>query len=196
MLDVIMPFVAYLAVSAFGAAAVWALTAAGLAAAISAGINTVRQRGLDSAGCLVLLEIAVSILVIVFVRDPRLMLARPSFYTGAAAVYLAYSAIFSIPVSYPGSRVMAAAGGPARIAAYERAWAESREFRATHRWVTLGIGVALAVDSVLRVVIVFHAPIERSAWLSNVPHVAAVALAIVTSALAGRRFGRIVDSFL
>lgn len=196
LLDIVTPFLAYFAVAAFGAGAIWALTAAGLAAAISAAVNTLRQRGLDAVGVLVLLEIIASLLIVLFVHDPRLMLVRPSFYTAVAAVYLMYSAVFAVPVSYPGSRAMAAAGGPARIAAYERAWERSAEFRATHRFVTFGFGVGLALDSLLRVLIVYRFPIERSAWLSNVPHVTAVVLMIAVSALAGRRFKRLVDQQL
>lgn len=90
---------------------------------------------------------------------------------------------------------MAARGGPARLAAYERAWRESREFRRTHTGLTLGFGLGLALDSLLRALIVYRYPVERSAWLSNVPHTAAMLLMIASSALAGRRFSRIVDAF-
>jgi hypothetical protein len=192
--DVIAPFACYLVVHALGAGAFWALAVAGLLAGASTAVNTVRRRGLDAVGVLVVLEIAVSIALLVFVRDERLLLVRPSFYTAVAAVYLAFSAWAGRPLSYAGSRPMAASGGPARLAAYERAWERSPEFRRAHRLVTLGIAFALAVDSVLRAVVVYRFPVERSAWLSNVPHVAAIALVAVVSALAGRRFGRIVDA--
>jgi hypothetical protein len=60
--------------------------------------------------------------------------------------------------------------------------------------VTFGFGLALVADSVLRVVIVYCYPVERSAWLSNVPHVVAIILIIAASALAGRTFKRLVES--
>jgi hypothetical protein len=59
--------------------------------------------------------------------------------------------------------------------------------------VTLGFGLALLVDSVLRVLVVYRLPLERAAWLSNVPHVTAMVLMIAVSALAGRKFKRLVD---
>ena len=59
--------------------------------------------------------------------------------------------------------------------------------------VTLGFGLALLVDSVLRVLVVYRLPPERAAWLSNVPHVTAMVLMIAVSALAGRKFKRLVD---
>jgi hypothetical protein len=193
--DIVGPFAAYLVVHAFGAGGIWALTIAGLVSASSTLVNTIRKRGIDSVGMLVLLEILASLVIILFIRDPRLMLIRPSVYTAVASVYLIYSALFSQPLTYAGSRHMAAQGGPARLAAFERTWEQSPEFRRTHRFVTFGFGVGLAIDSILRVVIVYHAPIDRSAWLSNVPHLTAIVLFIAISALAGRRFSRLVDQF-
>ena len=85
VVDVVGPFVAYAVVHWLGAPAFWALTAGGLVAGTSTAINTVRRRGLDSVGMLVLLEILVSLVLLVVVHDERLMLIRPSFYTLVAA---------------------------------------------------------------------------------------------------------------
>jgi hypothetical protein len=193
LMDVVGPFIAYAISHAFGKTGVWAMTAAAVAAGLSTAINTFRRRGIDRIGLLVLLEIVAALAIMVFVRDPRLMLIRPSIYTAIAAVYLIISGIVGRPLTYAGSRVMVARGGPARIAAFERTWEKSSAFRRTHVAVTIAFGICLAVDSVLRVIIVYHFPIDRSAWLSNVPHTTAIVLMIVTSALAGRRFSRLVD---
>ncbi len=191
--DVAGPFVAYFLVKILGAPAVWAMTIAGVVAGLSAGINTLRRGKLDAVGALVLAEITVSLLLMIFVRDQRLMLIRPSFYTAMAAVFLVSSAFVGHPLTFTGSRQMAAAGGPARLAAFERTWEKSAEFRQTHRRLSFCFGVALALDSILRIVIVYRAPLERSAWLSNVPHVTAIVLMVICSAIAGRKFGRLVD---
>ena len=191
--DIAGPFAAYFLVKAFGVSVTWAMTIAGIVAGLSAIANTIRRGKIDAVGMLVLLEIVVSLLILIFVRDQRLMLIRPSFYTALAAVFLVSSAFGPQPLTFVGSRQMAASGGPARLTAFERTWDKSPEFRITHRRLTFGFGVALAVDSVLRVVIVYQAPLERSSWLSNVPHVAAISLMIAISALAGKKFSRLVD---
>ena len=67
--DVVGPFVAYAIVHWAGAPAFWALTAGGLVAGTSTVINTVRRRGLDSVGMLVLLEILASLVLLVIVQD-------------------------------------------------------------------------------------------------------------------------------
>jgi hypothetical protein len=194
--DVVGPFVAYAIVHWAGAPAFWALTAGGLVAGTSTAINTVRRGGLDSVGVLVLLEILVSIALLVFIRDERLVLIRPSFYTLVAAVYLLYTAAAGKPLTFEAARPIATKGDPARNASYDQAWATSAEFRRTHTMVTTGFGVALIADSILRVVIVYTTPADRSMWLSNVPHAVAMVLFLVVSAMAGRRFKRLAESAL
>jgi hypothetical protein len=191
--DILGPVIAYAVAHAFGAPGFWAMTAAGVIAALSAAVNSIRKKGLDTVGLLVLTEIATGIAIMLFLRDSRLLLIRPSFYTGVAAIFLIASAYSGRPLTYAGARTMAARGGQARLAAYERTWRSSGEFRRTHFWVTLGFGLCLAVDSVLRVLIVYESPLERATWLSNVPHMTALILLFITSALAGRRFSRLVD---
>jgi hypothetical protein len=194
--DIVAPFLGYLIVHWFGARVVWALTAGGLIAGASTAVNTVRRKGLDRVGALVILEIAASIMMLLLLEDPRLLLVRPSFYTGIAAAYLIFTVFVGRPISFDGSKPMATQGDPVKLAALEKVWEQSAEFRLTHKIVTAGFGVALAVDSVLRVVIVYRFPVERSVWLSNVPHLTAMVLIIVTSALAGRRFKRIAEQTL
>jgi hypothetical protein len=194
VVDVVAPFAAYVVMRAFGTGAMWALSIAGILAGATTLVNSVRRRALDALGALVLLELLVSVVLLAVMRDTKLLLIRPSFYTGIAAVYLLVSAGSESPVSYVGARPIAARGGSERLAAYERAWERSSEFRHTHRMVTAGFGVALALDSVLRVLIVYRTPLDRAVWLSNVPHAVAIALMVACSALAGRRFRRLVDS--
>jgi hypothetical protein len=193
VLDLVLPFVSYGLVVAFGNGVVWAMTAAGAASCVSTLINTINRKGLDPLGLLVMLELVAAIGILLFVRDARLLLVRPSIYTGIGAVYLMASAVIGRPLSFVGSRPMVAKGGPARLAAHARAWERSPAFRRSHKRVTVGFGVCLAVDSLARVLIVYTSDIERSAWLSKLPHAGAVLLMIGVSALAGRRWSSYVD---
>ena len=109
-------------------------------------------------------------------------------------MYLIYTVFVGRPLSYDGARPMATKGDPVRLEWYEKVWDQSAEFRQTHKMVTFGFGIAFMVDSILRIIIVYRLPIERSAWLSNVPHVATMLLIVALSAMAGRRFHRIGES--
>jgi hypothetical protein len=193
VLDIAGPFIGYFVAHTFGATGIWAMTAAGTIAALGTLINSVRRKGIDAVGLLVLAEIATAIVLTVYMRDSRLLLIRPSIYTAVASVFLIASAFSGRPLTFAGARTFAARGGEARLAAYDRTWHSSAEFRRTHFWVTFGFGLCLAVDSVLRVIIVYGTPVERAAWLSNVPHVTALVLFLIASALAGRRFSRLVE---
>lgn len=189
--DVAGPFIGYAVAHTLGATGFWAMSVAGLIAALGTAINSIRRKGIDAVGLLVLVEIAIMIVLTIY--HSGLTLIRPSIYTAVASGFLIVSAFAGRPLSYAGARVMAARGGEARLAAYDRMWHSSAEFRRTHFWVTLSIGVYLGVDSVLRVIIVLSTSVERAVWLSNVPHVTALFLCFITSALAGRRFSRLVD---
>jgi hypothetical protein len=195
LFDIVAPFAAYFIVGKFGAPAFWGLALGGVIAGTSTAINSIKRKKLDTIGILVIVELFASIIFLLVLRDPRLLLIRPSFYTGIASIYLAATAFAGRPLSYDGAKPMAAKDGPERLAAYERAWAESAEFRQTHNFVTWGFALALLVDSILRIVVVYKFPLNRAMWVSNIPHVAAIILIIASSALAGRRFSRIVDQF-
>ena len=193
VLDIAGPLIGYAVAHTFGASGSWAMTVAGIIAAGSTAINSIRRKGLDTLGLLVLAEIVTAIALMVFVRDSRLLLIRPSIYTAVVSVFMIASAFSGQPLTYAGARIMAARKGEARLAAFERTWQSSIEFRRTHFWVTLGFGLCFAVDSALRVIIVYSVPPERAMWLSNVPHVTALILFFISSALAGRRFSRLVE---
>src|SRR5262249_48650540 len=100
VLDVFGPFIAYLLAHAFGARGAWAMFAAGVAAGLSTLINTIRRRGIDRVGLLVVLELAAAIVLKVFVHDERMMLIRPSIYTAIASVYLIISGLAGRPLTY------------------------------------------------------------------------------------------------
>jgi hypothetical protein len=192
--DIVAPFLAYFVAQQLGARAILALTVGGLIAAASTAVNTIRRKGLDRIGTLVILEIAISIAMLLLMQNAKFLLIRPSFYTAVAAVYLLYTVFVGRPLSYEGARPMATQGDPARMEAYDKMWDQSAEFRRTHKMVTFGFGLAFMADSILRIIIVYRLPIDRSAWLSNVPHAATILLIVAVSAMTGRRLRRIGKS--
>jgi hypothetical protein len=196
VMDIVSPFITYALALAFGVGLVWAMTAAGVVAALSTLFNTLRKRAVDAVGLLVMVELIAALALALFVQSPRLLLVRPSIYTAIASAYALGSVVIGRPVSYAGSRPMVARGGAARLAAYARAWKSSGAFRRSHQLVTFAFGICLAIDSGLRVFIVYTCDIERSAWLSKLPHLGATLIMIGVSALAGRRFSRLVNEHM
>ena len=191
--DIFGPLAAYWLTRKLGIPVFWGLTLGGIIALISTAVNSIRHRRIDAVGILVLLEFAASIILLFYLNDPRLLLIRPSIYTGIAAIYLMVNAFSSQPVSFQGSRAIATGGDPIRTAAFEQAWKDLPQFRRAHKMLTFGWGIASMVDSILRVVIVYRFPVDRAAWLSNIPHTAAIVIMLGVSALFGRWAGTLVD---
>jgi hypothetical protein len=191
--DILGPLVAYWLTHWLGIPVFWGLALGGVIAIGSTVFNSIRRNRVDALGVLVLLEIAASIALLFYGSDARLLLIRPSFYTGIAAIYLMVSAFTAKPLSFEASKPMATKGNPARIAAWEKAWKELPQFRLAHKRLTFGWGLAAMADAVLRVVVVYRFPPDRAAWLSNLPHAAAIMIMLGVSVIFGRWAGGLVD---
>jgi hypothetical protein len=191
--DIFGPLVAYWATTKLGIPMLWGLALGVGIAVVSTGINTVQRGQLDAVGVLVLVEMSASIGLLFWLHSPPMLLIRPSFYSGIAAVWLMTSAFTAKPLTLEGSKPFATKGDPVRTAAWEQASRELPQFRTAHRMLTFGFGLASLADAVLRVVVIYRYPIDRAAWLSNLPHLAAIGILIVCGALFGRWAGPLVD---
>lgn len=192
-LDVFGPLVAWWVTRKLGLPMVWGLSVGFGIALVSAAVNTIRRRKMDAVGGLVLLELIASIGLLFWFQSPRMLLVRPSFYSGIAAFYLLGNAFTSRPLSLEGSKLMATKGDAMRTAAWERAWQQVPRFRLGHRLVTFGTGVALLTDAVLRVVVVDRFSLDRAVWLAHLEHLASGAILLAAWAMFGRWAGPLVD---
>jgi hypothetical protein len=177
-----------------GISMLWGLSLSLGFTVLSAAVNTFRQRKMDAVGALVLLEIIVSIALVFWLHSPRMILIRASFYSAIAAFYLMANAFTAQPLSLEGSKPMATKGDALRTAAWERAWQQLPQFRLAHRLLTFGTGVAALTDAALRVLVVYRFPLDRAAWLANVPHITAWVVLIVIWAIFGRWAGPLIDN--
>lgn len=192
--DIVLPMVLYFVLHRLGFSDLAAL-AAGIAVALIATIaNTVRRGKIDRVGIIVLLEIALSIALLFLLKDRRLILAKPSFYSALAGLYLIATSFRGRPLTYEPVRSIGSDSDPVRAQAFDAAWAESPQFRAALRTSAVGWGLAFLADAILRVVIIYETPLDRAMWLSNVPHFAAILVLVGFSAAMGRVTKRLVDA--
>jgi hypothetical protein len=192
--DVVVPMALYYVLHRFGISDAFALGASAASALIVTIVNTIRRKKLDAIGILVIIEIVLSIALFLWLKDRRLILAKPSFYSGVAAIYLIVMAFRPKPMNYDAIRNVGSDGDPRRAAAFDAAFEESPKFRAALRTAEVGWGLSFLADSILRVVIIFTTTPDRAVWLSNIPHIAAIAILIAFSAAMGRINGRMVDA--
>jgi intracellular septation protein A len=194
LLDLVIPTAGYFLLHWAGLSDVWALTIAGAATAVNALVTTIRRGRLDALGLLVVAEIAVSVALAAITQDPRLILARPAVYLAVAGVVNLVSGVAGRPLSYTAATPMATKGDPERAVAYERAWHHSPELRAIHRQLTAGIGLALLVYAVLRVLIVYSFSTGTAVLGQEVPGLLLIALVVVLIRRRVPRLRRIVDA--
>ena len=192
--DVVVPMALYYVLHRFGISDGLALGASAAIALVVTIVNTIRRKKLDAIGILVIIEIVMSIALFLWLKDRRLILAKPSFYSGVAAIYLIVMAFRPKPMNYETIRNLGSDGDPRRAAAIDAAWQENPKFRTAVRTAEVGWGLAFLADSILRVVIIFNTEPDRAVWLSNIPHIAAIAIIIGFSAVMGRINGRLVDA--
>jgi hypothetical protein len=172
LLDLVVPIVVYFVLRALGVDQFWALTVAGIGTGVYALFNTIRHRKLDFIGILVLLEVALSAALLFTTDDPRVVAIKPAVYTALAGLYFLLTCVVGKPVVYVAAAPIASGGDPVRAEAYARAWDESATFRLRERLMTLAFGVALLIESVLRVWIVYQwspEKLDESFVISQLP---------------------------
>jgi hypothetical protein len=194
LLDLVIPTAGYFLLHWAGLPDVWALTIAGAATGVNALVTTIRRGRLDALGLLVMAEIGVSIALVAVTADPRLILARPAVYLAVAGVVNLISCFAGRPLSYTASTPMATKGDPQRAVAYERAWHHSPQLRAIHRQLTAGIGLAMIVYAILRVVIVYSFSTGTAVLGQELPGLVLLALVVALIRRRVPRLRRIVDA--
>jgi hypothetical protein len=136
-----------------------------------------RSRGrtghrIDGFAVLVLIEVALSVVLTSISGDARFVLARSSFYVAVGGAVILATTWSERPVMRVALAPVAAKGDPARAAAFERAWRNSRRFRMLYRAMTAGLGGVLLADAVLRVVVIYSYPsgaVLQSSLTSQLP---------------------------
>ncbi len=138
--DVVVPMALYYVLHRFGISDAVALAASAAIALVVTIINTIRRKKIDAVGILVIIEIVLSIVLFLLLKDRRLILAKPSFYSGCAAIYLIVMAFRPKPMNYDVIRNVGSDGDPRRAAAFGRRIRRIPEIphRSAHRRSRLG----------------------------------------------------------
>jgi len=116
-----------------------------------------RRRELDPVAILVLLGIATSIAALFLGGDPRMLLVRESFITGAFGVTCLISLLFPRPIMFYFGRYFMTGGDLERRKAYDERWGNPIARRA-HRLITTVWGLVYVGEFVIRVALVYSLP--------------------------------------
>jgi hypothetical protein len=164
VLDVVCPYLTYQYLQHYHpeVSQSLALVLSGVFPVLANLISIARSRSLDIIGVMVLLGIIVGAVSVVVGGNPRLVLVRESFVTGALAIVCLVS-LFATPrllLFYIG-RDFSTGHDPARIAEFNALWYLPDAPRA-FRVMTAAWGVGWIVEVALKVLIVFNLSIPQA----------------------------------
>jgi hypothetical protein len=123
---------------------------------LKSGYHFTRHREIDPVAVLVLLGIATSVLALVVGGDPRLLLIRESFFTGAFGFVCLISLTFPRPIMFYFGRYFLAGRDPLKRATFDARW-QNPHVRYAHRLVTVVWGLLYTGEFVGRTILVYRA---------------------------------------
>lgn len=139
----------YLLLPHFGKGSIWPILGASLVPVISNVYNFIRRRVFDVVGLIILIGLLAGVVPALFGGNQRLLLVRESFVTGALGVVLIISAVRHRPIAFYVIREFLTANETLPEHRFDTLWA-SQYFRRTTRAMTLGWGILLLGEFVLR----------------------------------------------
>jgi hypothetical protein len=135
------------------------LSLAAVVPLLASVVELARSQRLNIIGIITLLGIAVSLIGIALGGDPKILLIRESFITGALGIACFVSLLLPRPLMFYFALEFAAGGDPARIAAMNAQYEHMARVRRVHRRITIVWGVAFTGELALRVIMVFTLPV-------------------------------------
>src|ERR1700681_4043420 len=166
VVDGLLPFMTYVLLTSY-VPHVSQVIALGLSATfptVYGLVTIVRRRHLDIIGALVLVGIVVSILATLVGGDPKLLLIRESFITGALGMVCLTSLVLPRPLMFYIGRQFTVGEDPAKIAEFNTLWQYPRA-RHTFRVMTIVWALGWMGEFALRVLMV---------WKLSIPEVLAM----------------------
>lgn len=182
VLDVLLPFAAYLVLLGLGVHEAAALASAGGVALLRAIVIWVREREVGALSILLVVRFSLGVVAALLTGDARFVLAKDSVITASVGVAILVSLVLAKPLIYYIRRSLSP-----RRRAFDRQWERSGEFRALNRRMTWVWGVGLVAESTLRILVVYTLPIEVAALLSQAMAAFAIILLVAWTQWYGRR---------
>jgi hypothetical protein len=119
--------------------------------------DLMHHKGINPVSLLVLLGIATSIIALFIGGDPRILLIRESFFTGAFGIACLASLIFPRPMMFYFGRYFMAGNDPEKRKVFNSRW-QNPLIRRGHRLITTVWGLVYVGEFILRVILVYALP--------------------------------------
>lgn len=179
---VLLPVGVYLLLTASGARDVIALTGSAAASVVLLGIGWLRTRTLNALGVLVLIRFSLSLLLLGFTSDARLLLVKDATLTCLTGLAILASLMLEKSFILRDQRDLA----PDKDA-FDHQLLTNRPLGRAYRRSTLLWGVGLTAEPFLEIVIVYSATLTTAVILCNgIGTILILSLIIITQLSVGR----------
>ncbi|WP_237555098.1 MULTISPECIES: septation protein IspZ [unclassified Streptomyces] len=169
LFELVLPLGSYYGLRAAGAGQWLALVAGGLLVLPWIAYGIVRQRRVETMAVFTLSLVVVGGLLSMITGDPRVLLLRDSWLTGAIGLWVLGSLFTRRPFMMTASRgIVIAKVGEAGLVAWEARWDAEPTFRHHLRLLTAVWGGGILFDAVLRVALVYSIPVDAFPLTSTV----------------------------
>jgi hypothetical protein len=173
LIDVGLPIIAYYALHALGATDWVALLAASGVAALRLLYGVLIRREINQFAVVMLLIYGIGLVLALTTGDPRVLLLKSSFVTGAVAlVFLGTAAFGRKPLTLSAQQSFM----PAKAAEFEEEYNTIPEARRAYKLVSYVWGLGLLAEAIIRIPIVYLLPIDIGYGLSEALFVLAFVL--------------------
>jgi hypothetical protein len=162
VIDGLLPFLTYILLTSYvpRLSQVIALSLSATFPTVNGLVTIVRRRHLDIIGAVVLVGIAVSIVAALVSGDPKLLLIRESFVTGALGMVCLTSLMWPRPLMFYIGRQFSVGEDPAKIAEFNALWQYPRA-RHTFRVMTVVWAIGWTGEFALRALMVWKLSISE-----------------------------------
>ncbi|MFJ3940358.1 VC0807 family protein [Streptomyces parvus] len=156
-LDIALPLLLYYGLRWLGTNQWLALVISGALPLARLAYQVVRERKVERTTLFSLSIILTSTLVSLFTGDPRLVLARESYFTALVGLWMLSTLLAKRPFLYAAT-IQILPEATAR--SWREDWENSPEFRKAMRLMTAAWGAAFLIDAVGRVVMAYTLPVD------------------------------------
>ncbi len=166
VIDIGVPIGLYYVLREFGMSAYLALLIGAIVPAVTSLIGFLTRREVDGIGLSMLALISLSAAVSALTADPRFLLVRDGWLTGAWGLWFFASLFTRRPVAFAFARLFLE-GRRGNTTSWDELWTHEPRFRRIWRVSTVMWGLGTMADAVLRVVMAYTLPVDVVPGLSG-----------------------------
>jgi hypothetical protein len=174
LLDLVLPYTIYLVLNALGVPVVVALTAGSLVPAGRTVVHWRRHRSLDVIAVTVAGLFLIGAVLSGVTGDARFAVAKESLLTGAGGLFC----LATLAMRRPAMFFVRQRFSSYAPQVWERAWTRSAVLRRDLRVLTVAWGVALVVEAVGLLALVYAKPVETSATIAPLANIGMIVLLV------------------